>query len=94
MKKWTKRLRARFAGREPLPLEEAIRLYWSGPDDPLDLLFTPAPTRGPLEWLFFHGMTEDRQSELEYRLKRRGVDARGVRVCTIGDYVSLWARGG
>jgi hypothetical protein len=63
------------------------------PDDRLSLLFTPVQTRNPLEWLFFQGMTEDRQSEMEYRLKRRGVDGRGADVSTLGDYVELWARG-
>lgn len=62
------------------------------PDDPLSLLFTPVPTRNPLEWLFFQGMTEDRQSELEYRLKRRRGGTRNAHVSTLGDYVSLWMR--
>lgn len=68
------------------------------PEDRLEFLFDPVEAGNPLEWLLFRGKTEDRRSELEYRLSKRvGRAAFGQfreNLATIGDYVLAWCSGG
>src|SRR2546429_2220763 len=41
------------------------------PEDELDMLFEPIPTKNPLKWLIYQTRAGDRQAEIGYQLNKR-----------------------
>jgi hypothetical protein len=76
--------------------EYGIEIGVLRPEDRIDVITRPVPTRNPLKWLFTRAAAEDALKELSYALKRQrkrlGLPVKPEKpIETIRDYVAAWA---
>ncbi len=64
------------------------------PDDPLEAIFEPVPTRNPVKWLSYRGYEGDMAAELHHRLavreKTMGTAGNRAQITTFGEYAAAW----
>lgn len=80
---------------ELLEAESGVSPGLLRPTDPVLKLFNRPETRNPFKWLVFETRSDDRKSEINYRLRQRmekfGTIDKWASIETIDDLVKAWS---